>query len=367
MQIKNILANMIKHISACMSPVVPALVAGGLVNILILVLGYTPLFENFPHVQQLLAVIGDAPFYFLPILVAFSAAGHFQTDYVSALVVTGALLSPSFISCMEQEGGVSFLGIPVYQMSYAYTVLPIIVMIFWMSRIEKWLEKHLKGILYALLSRLVLILLTAFSGILVIGPAVGTLSQMICDGIIWLQMYIPVLAWAVFGATAALQVMIGVHWFFVIIVLQDLGELGMENGFMAGYFLMTMSLTAVAAVAALREKAKKSKNEMIAALVTVFFTGTTEPVIYGVCLKHGVALLAAILGGAVGGIYQGLVSIHSYAYAFPTLFSILMFQSPERPMNMWHALIAGMLSFGTAFAVMWAGYGKSRKKKTTEK
>ncbi len=356
---KNYLDRMLYHISSCMLPVIPALVAGGLLKLATLLLGYTPLIEAFPDTKVILESIGNAPFYFLPLIVAYTAARHFEADVVSAMAAAGTLLLPNFIRLMEQENGVLFMGIPVYRMSYAYTVFPIIVLIYLMSVLERALERRLKGVLRDIFLRFLLILITALAGMLVVGPVVDMISQSALTGISWLQVNIPVLAWAIFGATAPLQIMVGAHWVFVSLIIQDLGAFGEESGFMVGYFMLTMSLTAIALITMLKSKEKEKRSSVLAVLITVFFTGTTEPVLYGICLTDKVALLAAVAGGAAGGIYQGLVTIHTYVYAFPTVFSILIFQSDKDPGNLIEAAAAGAISFSVAILVMLPGLRKN--------
>ena len=94
---KGLFGKIIGHISACMLPVIPALVAGGLMKILILFMSYTPIFELFPDTRIILEAISSAPFYFLPVSVGYTAAKHFETDIISALSVVGAMLMPEFI------------------------------------------------------------------------------------------------------------------------------------------------------------------------------------------------------------------------------------------------------------------------------
>lgn len=349
---------MLYHLSSCMLPVIPVLIAGGLLKLTTLILSYTPIISRYPDTKMILESIGDAPFYFLPLIVAYASAKHFEADVVSAMAAAGTLLLPGFTNLMEREQEVLFMGIPLYRVTYAYTVFPIIVLIFLMSILEKALEKWLRGVLKDIFLRFLLILISALVGMFVIGPAIDIVSQGIFALISWLQVNIPVLAWAIFGATAPLQIIAGVQWIFVALILQNLGEYGVESGFMVGYFMLTMSLTAIALFTLWKSKEKEKKNSVLATLITVFFTGTTEPVLYGICLTDRIALISAIAAGAAGGIYQGIVTIHAYVYAFPTVFSILIFQSDKDPGNLTEAAIAGIISFVVAFITMMIGYRK---------
>lgn len=353
---KGCFGRIIGHVSACMLPVIPGLVAGGLMKIIILFMSYTPIFALYPDTKIILDAISSAPFYFLPICVAYTSAKHFEANIVSALSVVGAMLMPEFIDLMAQDKQVLFSGIPVFHMKYSYTVFPIIVLIYLMSIFQRRLQKFLKGIWNDIFQQLIVILVTALVGMIIIGPIVGVISQGVLFLITWLQNNVPVLAWMIFDATAPLQIMTGTHWIFASLAISNLGEYGKEGGFMVGYFVLTMSLTAVSLVAWLRSKDNKRKSMAISSLITVFCTGTTEPVLFGICLSSKAALLSAMTAGAVAGIYQGLVTIHTYVYAFPTLFSILMFQSNDEPGNLLKAIVAGSISFLVSFVLMFFNY-----------
>ncbi len=356
MKKRGLFSKFIGHISSCMLPVIPSLVAGGLIKMLILFLSYTTLFEVFPDTKVILEVISSAPFYFLPFTVAYFSAKHFNTNVINAMVVVGAMLMPEFINLMEEQRQILFAGIPVYSMTYAYTVFPIIVLIFIMSIWEGKLKRLLKDVWNSLFLNLLIILVIALIGMIVIGPIVGIISQGVLWIISWLQNNFPVLAWAIFDATVPIQVITGTHWIFASMAIINLGEFGVESGVMVGFFILTMSLTAISLVAQHRTTDKNKKNMYVSTLITTFFTGITEPALYGICLKSKTAMIASTAAGLIAGIYHGIVKIQAYVYTFPTVFSILMFHSDDEPSNMLKAIIAGLISFIVALFIMIIWY-----------
>jgi PTS system beta-glucosides-specific IIC component len=110
-----------------------------------------------------------------------------------------------------------------------------------------------------------------------------------------------------------------------------------------------MSLSAIALAVRIKSKDKNLQKSALGMFITIFFTGTSEPVLYGICLPYRKAMLFSILSGAVAGLYQGIMGIHCYAYSFPTVFTSLIFQSNTEPGNFVNAIIAGAISFGVAF------------------
>ena len=127
-------------ISGCMAPVIPAIIGAGMVKVLIILLGAVLPAES--QTMQLLTVIGDCAFYFLPMLVAFSAAKKFNTNPYLVAAVIGVLLHPSFISLLEQAAdGVRFIGIPVTSATYSSTIIPSILTAWAMSWIERGVDR----------------------------------------------------------------------------------------------------------------------------------------------------------------------------------------------------------------------------------
>ena len=136
---KNPVSAVLDAISGCMSPVIPALIGAGMIRVLIIILGW--FFDTESQTMQLMSVIGDSAFYFLPILVAYSAGRKFNTNPVLVASVVAILIHPSFTSLLETEGGLHFLGIPVTSASYSSTIIPAILTAWVMSYIERLVEK----------------------------------------------------------------------------------------------------------------------------------------------------------------------------------------------------------------------------------
>ena len=129
-------------ISGCMSPIIPAIIGAGIVKVLLIVLGYFVPADN--QTMQLLDVIGDAAFDFLPVLVAFSAGRKFGANPMLTASVVAVLIHPDFISLLNSAADgefVRFLGIPVSNTSYSSTVIPAILTAWVMSYIEKLVDK----------------------------------------------------------------------------------------------------------------------------------------------------------------------------------------------------------------------------------
>jgi PTS system beta-glucosides-specific IIC component len=363
---KNIISQIFETISACMKPVIPVLIAGGLIKLVIILINLTGAFSVLGDTKNILTVLGDAPFYYLPILVALSSAKYFKVNPLCALVSVSVMLHPDFVKLMESKELVAFLGIPVYKTSYSYSVLPIILLIYIMSLIIKGLERVLPQKIKEFIVPVLSILITALLGILLIGPVMAFLSNYLSDGLSFLQIHYPILAWAVIDAILPLLIITGMHWVFVAIAITQLGVKGYENGFLVGCFIMCLALSASAFAVFLKSKISDRKKVAMSSGITTFLTGTSEPCLFGVCLPYRIPLITTMIAGGIAGFYQGLVTIHSYVYAFPAIISILMFSSPDEPDNLLKAAIAGSIGFIAAFLLTIIIYKDKNEEIQTE-
>lgn len=141
-KIKNGLLAVFDHVTECMLPIIPLLLAGGILKIIVMLLAAVHILSG--STEVILSAMATAPFYFLPVFVAYSAAKHFETDPLLALASVCVMLLPDFAALMESGERVTFAGIPVVAATYAYNVIPIILLIYCMSHIVKWLKKRIK-------------------------------------------------------------------------------------------------------------------------------------------------------------------------------------------------------------------------------
>lgn len=353
---KNIFQRMIDSFSACMMPVIPILIAGGLLKLVILLIGYTGVFPYIGQTKELLTIISNAPFYFLPIIVAYSSALHFKINPLYAIVTASVFLLPDFTALLKGTSDVSFALIPVYKTTYAYCVLPIVLLMYVMSYIIKGLEKIIPKVVKDIFLPLLAILCTSILGMLFIGPIGAFLSQYVSGVISYLQLHYPVIAWALMGAFLPVLVITGMHWIFVTLTLAQLGMYGVENGFMVSCFILSMTLSAASFVVFIKSSAAETKRIALSASLTGFLTGTSEPFLFGVGLPYKTPLIASMIAGGIAGCYQGIVTIHCYVYAFPGIPSVFMFSSPKEAGNLAKTLIAGSIAFVASFILSFILY-----------
>ncbi|MDO4323891.1 MAG: PTS transporter subunit EIIC [Lachnospiraceae bacterium] len=337
------------HLSACMAPLIPLITAGSLMKLVCLLLGMTGVLSG--STETILRVIGDTPFYFLPVLVSITAAGHFGADLFYSVGTACMLMMPDFVSMMGGDAAVSFIAVPVVRTTYAYNILPIILLTYLIARLEPAaaarFPKALKGTIYPLL----VFTVTCACGFLVVGPLGTIVSMGFSELLTFLSVHAGVLAWALFACIAPLLIPAGMHWIFVTTAITQISTNGYDTGIMAAFMIANLTLAGADFAVCLRTRDKEFQSQALSAGIVALLSGVSEPSLFGVCLKEKKALRCVMAAGALAGIYEGIVTIKCYVYSFPAVCSILMFHGPEGMANLWKAIGLAALSVALGFVL----------------
>lgn len=355
---KGILA-IFDHVTECMLPIIPLLLAGGILKIIVMILTAFHILSG--STEVIMTALATTPFYFLPVFVAYSAAKHFETDPLFALASVCVMLLPDFAALMESGERITFAGIPVVAATYAYNVIPIILLIYCMSHIVKWLKKLIRESLQPYSLAVCVIAVTALLGILVIEPIVSLLSGILADGLELMQMKVPVVAWAVFAALTTILVSTGMHWIFITLAITQIGTTGVDYGIMVAFLISNISLAGCDLGVFVKSKTADKKAMSMSAMITEFVSGVAEPSIFGVCFKEKTPLAGNILGCMIAGVVQGILTVHCYTFAFPCIPTILMFYSVEEPNNLLKAIVVAVVAFAASFIITTFVYRDAEK------
>ena len=347
---KNLLASFMETVSGLFTPLLPLLAGSGLLRGTVLLCTQMGLLSETDSTYTILTAASMAVFYFLPILLAFTAADRFGCSRYIAVAIMGALIMPDFMDMMGEEGNgamVSFVGLPIVMMKYPYTVIPAILSIYLYSRLEgrlnHWIPATVQLCFVPLISLLVMVPLTAG----VVGPLgvyLGNGISYVVNTLIELNGWI---AGAVVGGCWNILVIFGIHWAVNPVMIQNVSV----NGF--DYIVPFTAATNFGMAGAtfgvfLKTKNIKMKQFSMSALLSIFFAGITEPAIYGVGVKYRKPLVAAFIGGALGGAFMGGMGVKAYAFVFGGLTTIPAFAGP----TLMYYVIGLAICFGVSTAVM---------------
>lgn len=345
---KNIFMKIIDEIVGVMSPIIIALIGFGLLRALLVLLVLFGLSEESMN-YQIINTIGDSVFYFLPVLIAASAARQFKTNQFLALGIVGALLHPNMIEMMAGGEALNLFGLPIRSVSYSGTVVPIILIVWFMSYVDRFAERVVPEVLKTMLKPVMIVVITAPVALMILGPIGAVLGDGLFNITNYLNVNIPWLVPMFMGLFSPLLVMVGMHTVFAPLVQISFSNVGYENIRGPGALASNIAQAGTAFGVFVKSKDKKMKQIALSASITAL-SGITEPALYGVNLKLKKPLIYAMISGGIAGFYAGITGLVRYSYGSPGLLTLPVFFG-ENPMNIIHALITVAIAFLVSFAL----------------
>lgn len=350
---KRLLNALFETLSGIFTPILPAIVGAGLLKGLIALAAQLGWVAAGSDVDQLLALIGDAPFYFLPFLVAASSARRFSVDVSLAMAVPAALLYPTIVAgaaAVAQGGpaGLSILGLPVPFLSYSSSVVPAILGVYVLGKIAALIGRIVPSSVKIVVVPLLTLVIAIPVTLIVLAPLGSYLGVYLSEGANWLMDHGGLFAGLLLGGLMPLIVITGMHYAFFPTTFQSLSTRGYD------LMLLPFNLVAnLATVGAALAVAIRIRSMRALALSTAFpaSLGITEPAIFGVTLRLRRPFFFTLAGGAIGGAYAGLTALKCYGFAVPGLASLPLYVHPDDPANIVNAFISIALSFTVAFVL----------------
>lgn len=323
----NIVSRFIKTIADIFVPLIPVLVGGGMLMALNSLLtskgifGPRAVIELFPEwadFADIINLLSAAPFAFLPVLVGFSATKVFGGNPYLGMTMGAAMVSPALMngynvaaSLAGAEGSDpmkywNLFGLQVQQAGYQGTVLPIMLVAFILSHIEKFFHKVLKGTIDFIFTPTLTILITGFLTFILVGPPMFQLGTWLGESINWLYTVAGPLGGLIFGTFYAFIVMTGMHQAFPPIEM-SLWATGGSFIFVVAS-MSNVAQGGAAAGVALTTKNKKIKGIASAAAPSAFL-GITEPAMFGVNLALRWPFYIAIVSAGIGSMVTSILGI----------------------------------------------------------
>lgn len=357
----SLIDRVIATMSAVFAPFVYILASAGMIQGALIILS-----SMWPEMAetgtfQVFDIISWAPFTFLPIFIAITASKHFKSNTYIAVFANAALVAPEFTALAESvaEGEmVGFLGTPLSETVYTSTVIPALLLVWFLSYLEKWVEKILPEAITRLFTPLISILVAVPLTILILGPLSTAGANAVAEGYTWLSQSFPAVAGIIVGGFWQFFVLLGVHWGITPVVLANHAQYGMDT-FQA---YQTIAVVAqVGAVLGVYIKAKKQavKSISLSAIITGIF-GITEPAIYGVNLRYKKPFFIGIVSGAIGAFVASFFGVYSFVYTgIPSMITIMNNYHPDYPGSFWGVLIGIIIAIVLPVVlVQFVGYGE---------
>jgi beta-glucoside PTS system EIICBA component len=310
---KGVFNKVIDFISGTFGPIIPAIAGAGMIRAVLALLTVFNVISNESQTYYVMNLMADSVFYFLPILLAYSAANKLRCSPVLAAVLAGILLHPNLIQLRTVGEDVSIFGIPMALVNYGSTVVPILIIVLAQSYIEPMFKKIIPDSVKIIFVPLFTILVTGIIGLTLLGPIGSFIGDILAKGFnfiggeqgSWLLIFIIATFWPIL-------VMFGIHYSLSPLSIGQLTSLGYENIVGPGAMLANIAQGTAALVVGLRVKDPTTKQIGTTTGITGLM-GITEPALYGINLPRKYPLIAAMIGGACGGLYAGIMNVSRYA------------------------------------------------------
>ena len=347
---KGIGTRLVDTLSSIFTPILPAITGAGMLKALLALL---PLFgvEQNSGTYQLISIMADAAYYFLPILLAWSAAEKFKCNPCLAITMGGILVHPNLIALFAGEEIIRLLGIPVKSYSYSYSVIPIILIVYLMSHIEKYAYKYTPKFMRYFFAPLLTFIITGSIGLLVLGPIGGFAGDYLVIMTDYLINHARLFTMVFCGTFIPLVVLTGMHHGFTPLTVGLFATYGFDPIMFPASLASNMAQAGSSFAVALRTRDRDVRSQATSAGVTALM-GVTEPALFGVNIRYKKPLYACMIGGGVGALFAGITGLKAYANAAPGLASIAMFIG-EEPYNILWAILTIVISISVTFVLTW--------------
>lgn len=314
----------VQLLSGLFMPILGPLAAAGVLKGLLALCTTVGWLTTKSGTYMILYAASDAIFYFLPIILGFSAGKVFKTNSYMGAMIGAALVYPNLVSAYTAGSHLTFFGIPVVLMNYTQTLIPIIAAVYVLSVLEKFLNRiiprQVKGILVPLFCLIIVVPLT----FLIVGPITSTLSTWLANAVLALYHLFPAGAGFVLAGIWQLAVLLGLHWAFIPIFLNNIATKGYDP-INAMLFCTVFAQTGAALAMTIKAKDTKFKELATTAFISGFM-GITEPIIYGVTIPHKKSFAMASIASAFGGGIAGAAESKMFGgFAPGGIFGIPMF------------------------------------------
>lgn len=343
----------IKNLGDIFVPIIPAIVATGLLNGLLG--GLVQIFPEMANsdIYGLLNIFSNTALTFLPILIAISAAKIFGGNQFLGAVIGMIMIHPSLINAWTVAGGAetstlwSWFGLwDIQNVGYQGHVIPVILSVWLMSAIEKRLHKKVPEMLDLFVTPLLSVLIAGFFSLTLIGPVFAQLESWVLSGAKALIAIPFGIGAFLMGGVYAPTVVAGVHHMYNAIEMMMLADNGM-NTWMPIATAANVAQGAAALAVALKTRNRKTKAMALPASLSAFM-GITEPAIFGVNVRFMRPFIAGMIGGACGGALASIMNVYATANGVTGLFGLLITTD-----TLLGYILTMLVSFGVAFAISW--------------
>lgn len=374
----NLFNRAIDIISGIFQPILGIMAACGMVkglNALFVALGWYP--ETCGG-YLVLNAIGDGLFNFLPLFLGYTAAKKFNLKPMIGLVIGAIMCYPTIQNTALSNGGealytlfsgtmfeskvyTDFFGIPLIAMDYTGTVIPVIFVVYFASKCDKFFSKFIPDLVKFFFVPMLTLLISIPVGLLILGPVATFASKIIAEVVMTVRNFSPLLAGAIVGFTWQILVIFGLHWGFIPVYINNIQMNGFDNVMMP-FFACTFATSAVVLAIFFKTKNKQLKEMALPNFISGIF-GVTEPAIYGILLPLKKPFIISCIIGGIGGGFYGALNFRKFSMGGMGIFELPAMIEPDGSMgNLIVALVGIAITMILAFIVTMILYKEETPK-----
>ena len=359
----SLFAKLCDTMSGCVMPIVGPLAASGMIKALLVILTQFNIITTDTTTYQLLYMVADGVFYYLPVFLAFSSARKFNANPFLALIYGVMLVNPTYIELRAAGNPVTLFGLPVTMASYTSSVIPFFLIVYFQSKIEAIVKKFIPKAISIFAVPLVVSLITVPVGFVVLGPLGSIIGNYVAQIFTWMEGSVGWLVPVLVGGLCPLLVMTGMHYALGAAQSVQRASLGYATIMAPGMVCSNMAQAASSFGVAL--KTKNSNLKSLASSVGVSaLCGITEPTLYGVGMVYKTPLYAAMAGGAIGGLWAGITGVKQWASGTSNIFSLPIYIGPDN--SFMNIIIAVAIAMASAFVISFIIFKDPKEESVTK-
>ncbi len=366
-QKKNLFDAFIDTVSGIFQPILGIMAACGMVkglNALFVALG---LYPDTCGAYLIFNAVGDGLFHFLPLFLGYTAAKKFGLKPMIGLVIGAIMCYPGVQGSALSAGGellytlfrgsmfesgiyTTFFGIPMIAMDYTGTVIPVIFVVYFAAKCERFFSRLVPDLVKFFFVPMLTLLVVIPAGFLVIGPLATFGSTIIAEFVMTVRNFSPMIAGAIVGLTWQILVIFGLHWGFIPVYINNIMTNGYDNVMMP-FFACTFATSAVVLAIWLKTKDRKLRDMAMPNFISGIF-GVTEPAIYGILLPLKKPFIISCIAGGIGGGFYGAFNFRKFSMGGMGIFEFPAMIEPGGGMgNLIVAAVGVVLTMIIAFAI----------------
>ncbi|MDF2886986.1 MAG: system, beta-glucoside-specific component / system, beta-glucoside-specific [Lacrimispora sp.] len=357
-------------VSAMFTPMVPAIAASGLLKGFLTIAKIMAAKQGVDiTVNQTYTLImagTDALFYFMPVILAYTSAKVFKANEFIAMALGGTMCYPSVVALMTGKDAVSMFGVAITKASYASSVIPIIIGVFILSYLQKFLEKIIPEVLKIILVPGLSLLVMIPATFMVFGPVgiyIGNAITFVYTGMMNLS---PAICGAFIGGMWCVFVIFGAHRALLPIGINDVAQFGHQN-LLAFAGAANFSQGGAALGVMLKTRNKDLKTVAASAVISASVCGITEPAIYGCNLRLKRPMIYAIICGAIGGAIMGVGGVYGDSFANNGILTFATYAAFGMKPFVYYLIGVGVSFFGAMMLTYLFGFDETGDKKKKAK